>query len=731
MGWKKKKNNRAVQPQEKKPRTAEEMNNIRPPIETTNELFVQYYKMQNLMEESEWDDFMTSLGRRLPTTFRITGTKSHADVVRETLERDFFPALEVLVEGEAYKTPTPIPWYPTKLAYHCELPRQQLRKNPQFESFQKFLVNETDLGNISRQEAVSMIPPLLLDVQPGHKVLDMCAAPGSKTGQLIEMIHAQDDLNDPIMTDGLVMANDFDHRRCHMLVHQVKRLRSTSLMVTNQNAAHFPTIYQPGPKGRRVPMQFDRVLCDVPCSGDGTLRKNPTGWKMWGPMVGPTNHNLQIRIFKRGCQMLSIGGYIVYSTCSFHPLENEAVVAEVLRTYKGKLELVDVSDRLPELKRRPGLTTWKVMRQKEKGSKDWEVADSMDDLAEWERCKYKPSMWPQDDLQDLHMERCVRVLPQDQNTGGFFIAVIKKTDYMSSLDHRSGPMNKKVNPTEEGNEQESISEDTEIAEEKSIATETETEADSGPEIVVDLTKGSRAAKAITLKEWSEDPYVFMLDKVPAGAEGILVMKNGKEILDPIIEYYQFPDTFPADRCLMRTEEGKGRYISLVTPLVRDVLMGNQDMGLRIINSGLKVMQRSEQTGVDVDYRLQQEGTRCLASMLGPRTITVTYQDVLQLLRTQDGVKFVDVSEELQKNMTKLGPGSVVMHFNAQDPACKGEECLIREDLLLCIWVGRNTVRTMVSEKEAASLLGLMMGPAKAQLMFKELKAEAAKAKAEE
>jgi len=68
-------------------------------------------------------------------------------------------------------------------------PKNVIRKFPPFAAFQKYLVSETSVGNISRQEVVSMIPPLVMDLQPGMVVLDMCAAPGSKAAQLLEMVH--------------------------------------------------------------------------------------------------------------------------------------------------------------------------------------------------------------------------------------------------------------------------------------------------------------------------------------------------------------------------------------------------------------------------------------------------------------------------------------------------------------------------------------------------------------
>lgn len=121
-----------------------------------------------------------------------------------------------------------------------------------------------------------MIPPIVLDVKPHHKVLDMCAAPGSKTAQLIEAIHAQED----VVPSGLVVANDSDNSRCYMLVHQAKRLQSPCVLITNHDASIMPNLQVTDPKNpsEKVNLRFDRVLCDVPCSGDGTMRKNADIW---------------------------------------------------------------------------------------------------------------------------------------------------------------------------------------------------------------------------------------------------------------------------------------------------------------------------------------------------------------------------------------------------------------------------------------------------------------------
>jgi 16S rRNA C967 or C1407 C5-methylase (RsmB/RsmF family) len=71
-------------------------------------------------------------------------------------------------------------------------------------------------------------------------------------------------------------------------------------------------------------------------------------------------HKLQIRIATRGLELLKVGGLMAYSTCSLNPIEDESVLAQLLRTFKGCLELVDLSDKMPELKRTPGISNWKV-----------------------------------------------------------------------------------------------------------------------------------------------------------------------------------------------------------------------------------------------------------------------------------------------------------------------------------------------------------------------------------
>lgn len=389
--------------------------------------------------------------------------------VKRLLETRYIPEITQIthMDGQPVTPPEPVPWYPDNLAWWMTTPKNVIRKFPPFKAFQRFLVSETSVGNISRQEVVSMIPPLLMDLKPGMTALDLCAAPGSKAAQLLEMVHRGEesrmhkvmqtltgengvetkddpeedeaakleaDPSDDGRATGMLIANDMDYKRSHMLIHQLKRLSSPNMIVMNHDATLFPQLKIPNTQdpSKNNYLKFDRILADVPCSGDGTLRKNVNMWNDWTPGNAMGLHTTQVRILVRALQLLKVGGRVVYSTCSMNPIENEAVVAAAIERCCGpeNVEIVDCSDRLPLLKRRDGFKKWKVM---DKTSKIWDTWQEVEEFTKTTEDGIPPGRLVKTmfaptecDCVDLPLERCMRVYSHMQDTGGFFITVLHK-----------------------------------------------------------------------------------------------------------------------------------------------------------------------------------------------------------------------------------------------------------------------------------------------------------------
>lgn len=378
------------------------------PIVCENAALEQYYKDQKICED-DFEAMMEALKKPLPAAIRLNQNGA-----------GFAKLQEVVTSLEAPFKPVPLKWFPCPnegdVAFQWEsLDRKTIRKEPRLSAFKKFLTREEGRGGLTRQETVSMVPPLFLDVQPDHLVLDMCAAPGSKTSQILEIMGRQNDGQ----AKGMVLANDVEWKRAHMLAHQVQRVASPSTAVVNTDAQFFPSL-----RTKDGPLLFDRVLCDVPCSGDGTLRKQPAIWKNWARPQTLALHFRQWNILNRGLTMLKPGGRLVYSTCALNPIEDEAVIAGALAKNKNVRLIPPPADlEAKGLKGRPGLTQWKVPAEEGDG-----YVEKFEDLPKDRKTKVMvPTMWPPTDesiLSQLPLSR--RFVPQDMNTGGFFVAIFEK-----------------------------------------------------------------------------------------------------------------------------------------------------------------------------------------------------------------------------------------------------------------------------------------------------------------
>jgi len=652
-----------------------------------NENFENYYKGQNIIPDpEEFNQFMDSLRKQLPVTFRITGSRSHCEELRDSMIKNHFSKFNN--NEEMGSKPEEIKWYPNGLGWQIPTSRTELRKSTETAAFHKFLVSETEIGNICRQEAVSMIPPLLLNVEPHHYVIDMCAAPGSKTSQIIEALHSQDTGKIGSMPTGLVIANDADYNRSYMLVYQLKRLQSANLIVTNHEAQFFPNIFiKNADKNFNVPVQFDRVLCDVPCSGDGTLRKNKMIWRSWSPRPGNGLHPLQKQIFIRGCQLLRVGGRIVYSTCSFNPVEDEAVVCAVLNECKGSIKLVDVSKELPGLIRRPGMSSWKCAGE---GNI---LYSSYDEVPDAEKEKFEETMFPPKNISELNIDRCLRIFPHLQDTGGFFVAVFEKVAPFGSLDLFEKRKSEKIQAKDA--EMESTKKDEEeinnIVESDSKRRKLDNTFQAHKELRIPEPSQNKNVKVFSI----EQPFVFLPKDDPT--------------IENIKEFYGLSSQFPQEQWVVRSEGEKFRTVYFISDSVKSILNSEDSHRILVVNSGVKIFFRNEGDGtVKCSYRIVNEGLNTISPYLSEkRVINVTLND-LRVLLEEDYPHLNGFCENTKNALEALDQGSCVFRFIPSE-ADTQDDCLIRTKLELPVWKARASVNLLMKKAEKKSLAWRLLG----------------------
>ncbi len=164
------------------------------------------------------------------------------------------------------------------------------------------------------QEASAMLPASLCPPKPGERVLDLCAAPGGKATQLAAALQGE----------GLLIANEIHPTRATILSQNIERMGVRNAIVTNASPAEL---------AERFPAFFDKIVVDAPCSGEGMFRKEADAVAMWSEENVALCAARQTEILDLAAGMLRAGGYLVYSTCTFAPAENEGVVLEFLRRH--------------------------------------------------------------------------------------------------------------------------------------------------------------------------------------------------------------------------------------------------------------------------------------------------------------------------------------------------------------------------------------------------------------
>ena len=156
-----------------------------------------------------------------------------------------------------------------------------------------------------------MAPAELLAPQPGERVLDLCAAPGGKSTQLAGKLRGK----------GLLVCNEINAKRAKILSGNIERLGISNALVLNEHPKRLE---------ERFAGYFDKILVDAPCSGEGMFRKEEAAVTDWTEDTNAICANRQLEILTSAAAMLRPGGRLVYSTCTFSPVENEGVISDFL-----------------------------------------------------------------------------------------------------------------------------------------------------------------------------------------------------------------------------------------------------------------------------------------------------------------------------------------------------------------------------------------------------------------
>lgn len=164
------------------------------------------------------------------------------------------------------------------------------------------------------QEPSAMTPASLLPVQKGDKVLDICAAPGGKSTELGAKLGGE----------GLLVSNDISNSRAKALLKNIELFGIRNALVLSE---------APNKLVQYFPEYFDKILIDAPCSGEGMFRKSPAIMKNWEQYGVEYYNKLQKEIILLAAKMLKPGGYMLYSTCTFSPEENEGTISYLLEQY--------------------------------------------------------------------------------------------------------------------------------------------------------------------------------------------------------------------------------------------------------------------------------------------------------------------------------------------------------------------------------------------------------------
>jgi hypothetical protein len=405
---------------------------------------------------------------------------------------------------------------------------------------------------------------------------------------------------------------------------------------------------------------------------------------------------------------------MVYSTCTFNPIEDEAVVAEVLRRTKGSMKLIDVSSQLPALKRQKGLLTWKV-KDKTGWYSNWEEGKS--------GFKLDPSMFPGDDNESLGLEHCMRYLPHHQNTGGFFVCVLEKVAPLENLkyptlEHR-GPS--KWDKKKEGDKpvEKQSGDAAAAAGEGGEGSAEPFAATNDAVVVVKVEKAKPKPPPKVLPEWgvrgggardlgsmraaenatlsanqagnasAADPQAEQKHHPNQrgtarwrGIDPIVPFSDKAEIEAIRVAYGLGPACVMPDSLVSRSTDPRPKRLSYISPGCKLLLRMDAKEQLKVTAGGLKMFERQENKEklLTTCYRISQEGLPNLLPHMTRQRFQPTVEEFIKVLNE----RAVGLPDEVKVHITKKVGGDDEVLAPAADPAVqvkKEEEGAPAEDAM--------------------------------------------------
>ncbi|MFW5846734.1 MAG: NOL1/NOP2/sun family putative RNA methylase [Nanoarchaeota archaeon] len=326
------------------------------PIENLKPEFLERLKIL-LPEKKDFENYINILSKQPVKSIRCNTLKISPNKLKEKLENNY-----------NWKIKQPWKNYPEIMIIESELSPGELGRSL-----------EHLLGYYYVQELASTLPviSLNLDSEKQELILDLAAAPGSKTTQIASEME----------NSGTIIANEVSLGRLKILASNLERCGVTNTIITRKDGPAFcKRILKYNPE-----IKFDKILIDAPCSGEGTLRSSQQTYRMWNPKTIKQLSKLQKIMLSNALNILKEKGEIIYSTCTHAPEENEEIINSILENedFKGKIKIEKLN--LPkELFIRQGITKWK------------------------------------DKTYSEEIKKTARIYPHDNDTEGFFIAKLKK-----------------------------------------------------------------------------------------------------------------------------------------------------------------------------------------------------------------------------------------------------------------------------------------------------------------